>query len=391
MGIILGLGAPLGPVAGGTISHALSWRWCLLINIPVVCVCGFIMTLLMLPERKKERMAQLYSPDRKHVAWASIFSVIPPIVIFMVSLQHGGIEQLESSARILFLPIIGVLWWALCAFVEWKVSPGDYAVVTVRMLRQPGTVVCLIYALLHSFSINAGPFFMSYYFNAVQGFSAIMNALHLIPFLAASAATWAAQDAFNRRCPGQHFPVLAAGHVIMVLGFALYMDLGADYDLARLVGYQVVTAVGGTMTFTATLTVLEQDLHDQDMEPAGNAIDFMRAISMVLALAFGGLVYEAEIHAQYPGVVAKVGESIAKYLKGLEDTANAELESLPMDTQLVVREAIAAAVRRTWMVLLAMVAVSALLLPLLWWLKRPGKRGGDKTKGRWTWKPHADR
>jgi hypothetical protein len=370
MGIILGLGAPIGPVVGGSVSHVLNWRWCLLINVPVVGITGFIIFFLMLPKTKKAQMVPYYVPPRRRVAWASIFSVIPTIVIFMVSLDTGGVEHTDTSAKILFLPMVGIIWWALCALVEHRVSHGAYSVITLSLLKQPGAVVCLLYALLHSFSINAAPFFMSHYFHSVQGFSAIMNAVHLLPFFLTSGLIWFAVDRllFRGTGPRPYFQALVAGHALMLVGFGLYLDLGADYDIARIIGYQAVTAMGGTLAFTATLGVLEQDLPDAELEPAGNAIDFMRAMSMVLALGFGGLALMREMHAQYPELLAKLGgnERIAELVTGFEDTANMEISRLSPDQQLWVRNAIVRGMRRTWLVLLGMVALAALFLPLIW-------------------------
>ena len=170
-GAISGGGAAIGLVAGGILVEFFSWHWTLLVNVPI----AIIAIALAVPFVKESRA----TGDTKYDVPGAILATTG-----LVSLVYG-ITQAESvgwnGTTTLSFMGLGLLLLAIFLFVETKTS---HPLLPLRILanRNRGG------AYLASFFVGIGLFamflFLTYFFQAVLGYTPLQSGLLFLPFSA---------------------------------------------------------------------------------------------------------------------------------------------------------------------------------------------------------------
>ncbi|WP_218135602.1 MFS transporter [Nonomuraea jiangxiensis] len=231
--VVAGLSLPAGPVLGGLLVESLGWPWIFWINVPVVAlvVAG---TLYLVTETAPE-------PRPLDVPGAVLGTGALALLTFTV-IETG---RLGTWSSVFLLPAALALA-AGTAFVLVE-RRRTHPVLPVSLLRERPIAVSTIVAAVMNFGVNGVIILFSVYLQMVRGHPPIQSGLALLPLfvplvlLPAHAARAAA-----RRGPR---PVMLAGLVLLVAGFAPLLALRADSGYGALaVGMVVIGAGAGLLT-----------------------------------------------------------------------------------------------------------------------------------------------
>jgi predicted MFS family arabinose efflux permease len=205
-GAISGGGAAIGLVAGGILTEYFSWHWTLLVNVPIAIVA----IALAVPFVRESRA----TGDTKYDVPGAILATLG-----LVSLVYG-ITQAESVGwnGTTTLSFIGIGLVLLAAFliVETKTS---HPLLPLRILanRNRGG------AYLASFFVGIGLFamflFLTYFFQAVLGYTPLQSGLLFLPF---SAGVIVSAGLASQLLPrfGPRW-VTASGFVLAIIGMGM--------------------------------------------------------------------------------------------------------------------------------------------------------------------------
>jgi EmrB/QacA subfamily drug resistance transporter len=210
------IGGASGALLGGILTEALSWRWILIINVPI----GLLGALAAL---------HVVRSARRDVGAARDFDLTGAltVTIGLVVLTYGIIGT-EShgwgSARTLLTLAAGGTLLAIFLLVEGRLAHRPLVPLRIFASRLLSGANVVVFCL--GGSVFAMWYFVSLYLQQVLGYSPIEAGLAFLPMpLTIAACTQAATRLTGRLGAG---PVLAAGMAMIALGMLLFTRVASD-------------------------------------------------------------------------------------------------------------------------------------------------------------------
>ena len=168
-GAIAGAGAAIGLIAGGILTQYASWRWCLLVNIPVALLTAVAAVPIVRESRASGRTR--YDVPGAVVVTAGLVALVYG---FTVATTHGW-----GSASTLTYLVIGGLLLAAFVVIERRSRTPLLPMRVVLDRNRAGSFIS-------SFLAGAGLFgmflFLSYYLQGTLHYSALKAGFAFLPF-----------------------------------------------------------------------------------------------------------------------------------------------------------------------------------------------------------------
>ena len=208
-----------GPVLGGFVTDALSWRWVFWMVVPLAVLVVFI-TLWRVPESRDDEVAGGLD------YWGALL-----VTLGLAGLTFGLLHASSTSwlnPLVLGSLALGVMCLGAFVWAEGRVTGPMMPLKLFRSSTFAGAngLTLLLYAAL-----GAALFFLPYHFQRVQGYSATTTGLALLPMIVLMTllARWAGGlvDRVGARLP------LVVGPSTVAVGFALLAlpGINANYWL----------------------------------------------------------------------------------------------------------------------------------------------------------------
>ena len=292
IGVWAGFGAltaAAGPVLGGWLVDAVSWRAIFFINLPLA-VAAAALALLFAPESR--------DPDVRRLDWKGALAVAAGLAAVTWALTVLP-ERTLGDGMVVGALIGGIVLLLLFVAVEARAHGNammPLALYRSRVFSGTNALTLLLY-----FALGGALFFLPFGLIRLGGYSATGAGAALLPFAlimgAGSSLAGSLADRWGARRS------LAAGPMVAGAGFALlgFADLGAPYWTGVFPAIAVL-AVGMTVTVAPlTATVIGSVGRDR----AGVASGVNNAVARVaglLAVAALGVVFFRAFAGALPGV-----------------------------------------------------------------------------------------
>jgi EmrB/QacA subfamily drug resistance transporter len=261
-GIILGaagLGNAIGPLLGGALTDALSWRWIFFVNVPVAVV-GVLVTLWAIPAD---------APDAEHerLDVRGVATLSGGLVALLVALDQSDAWG-WGDPRVLALAVICVVMLAAFGLVERRA--GDAALVPPSVMRNARFAWCCVAVLLMSAVFFAALLYLPQFMTKELDFSAVQAGAGLLPMMATFAATsFAAGPIYTRAGPKV---VVSAGAACITVGILLLSQISGGDDYAALVPGMAVLGIGVGLFYSSVTTAAVTALDESRASLAGGIV-----------------------------------------------------------------------------------------------------------------------
>ncbi len=167
-GAVVGISMALGPIVGGFLIQAISWRAVFWINLPI-CAAAIILTAIFVPESKSATMRDI-DPVGQLLAVLALFGVV------FVLIEAPGLGW--TNPRILAIAAGAAL--ALVAFLRYESRRHD-PFIDLRFFRSIPFSSATVTAVCAFAAWGAFLFMMSLYLQGERGYSAAHTGLIYLP------------------------------------------------------------------------------------------------------------------------------------------------------------------------------------------------------------------
>jgi len=270
-GAVSGAGAAIGVLAGGVLTEYASWRWCLLINVPIALLAA---------------VAAIRVVGESRVSGTTRYD-IPGAVLStagLVSLVYGFTKAVTdgwSATPTLTLISVGVV--LLAAFVVVEARSAD-PLLPLRVVLERNRGGSYLATLLIVVGMFAMFIFISYYMQTILGYSAAKAGVAFLPFaLGVIVAAGAATNLLPKLGPRI---TMTAGLLLAALGLLWLTQIGVHTSYwTHLFPQLIVMSLGMGLAFTALSSTALTNVQEQDSGVASAVLNSTQQVGASLGAA----------------------------------------------------------------------------------------------------------
>jgi EmrB/QacA subfamily drug resistance transporter len=324
VGAMWGLAAVAGPLLGGMLTDAASWRWIFLVNLPLGGL-ALVVVLRTMPHHRARS-------HRIDVAGALILSAA--IGCLLLAMTWGGTSPGWSSPQVLATGIAGVVLLPIFVAVERRVPEP---LLPLGLFSQRIFAVSTVGGFVVGAILFAVTIYVPVFSQGVQGETATASGVVLIPLtLGWVAAATTTGRLITRTGRYRVFPLVGSACILTAL--LLLTQLHQGSSSTALAGTLVVLGLGMGMTFQPYVIATQNAVEPANLGIATASVQFFRSMGGSVAVAALGALLANRMAVE---LTARLGADAARVDKDqLLNTGAGVPDDLAAGTQAALADAL---------------------------------------------------
>jgi EmrB/QacA subfamily drug resistance transporter len=283
-GIIIGaagLGNAVGPLIGGVLTDALSWRWIFFLNVPI-SVFAILVTYRLVKVAEPE-------PGEQRIDYAGIATLSIGLVALLIGLDQVDDWGFGDPRVIGLLALSAIL---VASFVPIERRAGTSALVPRAVMANESFRASCLAILLMSATFFAALLYLPQFMQHQLGYSPLEAGLGMLPFLAVFAlVSFIAGPLYNRLGAKVLAATGAACIAIAPLLFSL-VDSGSGYE--SLIAGMVVLGIGIGSFYPTATTAGVTSVDESQTSLAGGIVYMFQIAGGSIGLGLTTAVFSAQ-------------------------------------------------------------------------------------------------
>jgi EmrB/QacA subfamily drug resistance transporter len=276
---VFGASSVLGPVIGGFLAGQDSllgitgWRWIFLVNVPLgVLAFVVVMRVLHLPHQRREH----------RIDWPGALALVTFVVPLLIVAEQGRIWGWGSGAAITCY-VVGAVGFALFVLIERAYR--DDALLPLRLFGNRSFTVAAAGSVVMGAGMFGGLLLLPQYLQIVQGSSATVAGLQMIPLVAGIMVGAAGSGiAISRTGKYKAFPLVGSALMVVAL-LSLSATVTADASVWSLVPFMVLLGLGLGFSFQPVILAVQNSVSPREMGVATSSVTFFRQMGATIGVA----------------------------------------------------------------------------------------------------------
>jgi EmrB/QacA subfamily drug resistance transporter len=266
---VWGLASIAGPLVGGYVTDALSWRWVFYLNLPFGILAAVVIALVYPPGT---RIAGA------KVDWMGAALLFGGVTALLIAV--GG----TTAAVLPWLAATAVLLTAL-VFVERRAKDP---ILPLDLFRHRVVSYSLVVVFMSGMAMFGAIAFVPLFVQGVLGGSAMQAGQVLTPLFLG----WVVTSIVGARLTVRigYRPVAVAGGVLLAAGFAVLASIGADATFGVLRAAVLVLGCGMGLSMLSLLLAVQHGVDRSQLGIATSLNQFSRSVGAVVGVAAMGAI-----------------------------------------------------------------------------------------------------
>ncbi|KAK1142913.1 hypothetical protein N8T08_007154 [Aspergillus melleus] len=380
-GIMISLGLVLGPICGGAIDTAGSWRWIFLLNVPAGGI-AWLCTLLAIPYHYPnppplkgdkqwagswiERLLQNQRIFIKQVDFLGAFFILAASMLLVAALQEGTVDFTWGSGVIVsFFILSGVLWIAFLTWI-WFLSHRSWSVQPIlpwRLTKNRVFMGCVLGWLLSGPPLVVCVIDLPQRYQTVNKSSPLGAGVKLLAYALSNPIGGSTSSFLMTKFKVPFVYTLFVGFVLQSVGFFLMSEIPTTVSLwLGQFGYSVIFGLGLGVTTSVLYMLVPESVDESDQLIAMGTATQGRQVGGALGVAIATTILNTHLTKSLASFLP------AQQVKTIKDTAQA-IDSLPESKQIDVRSTFAEAYNMQMKMVGGFALAQILVVALIW--KKP--------------------
>jgi EmrB/QacA subfamily drug resistance transporter len=342
IGVPMLIAPVIGPVLGGYLIDAISWRWIFFVNVPVGAIALVLAARILDRDRPQER----HPLDVRGFLYLS-----PGLTALVYGLAEAGSEGSLTALRPLLSVGVGV---ALIVAFVWHALRATRPLLDLQLFRVRAFWASSATTFVLGGALFGAMILMPLYFQLVRGASALDAGLLLAPQgLGVAVAMPIAGRLADRLGPGR---IVVSGLAVVLVGTFAFTQVTASTSYVLLAVSLFIRGAGLGMTMMPAMSAAYQVLDRAAVPRATTTLNILNRVGGALGTAILAVTLQSRIASSLAGLAPGGASSGLGAAQVLTDSQRA-----------VIATPLAGAFGSTfwWAMALTMVAVlPAVLLPM---------------------------